>query len=72
MSGDGRDLSETGADPKGERSDARIHLTIRFSEPEWEKGYPFSSFTPYILCLEPPAIWLYVSGSVSIACSSNR
>ena len=36
------------------------------------KGYPFSSFTPYILCLEPPAIWLYVSGSVSIACSSNR
>ena len=37
-----------------------------------KKGYPFSSFTPYILCLEPPAIWLYVSGSVSIACSSNR
>ena len=37
MSGDGRDLSETGADPKGKRSDARIPRTIRFSEPEWER-----------------------------------
>ena len=52
MSEDGRDSTETGAEPKEKRGDARTPKTIRFSDPEWklvenaatERGIPAAEY----------------------------